>query len=386
MKIKCEFKYRGWSDDCKINLYTCFVASAAITERDTQLTCFDGVHLSGKDNSDVQAIYFSNVIVHYFPRGLNELFPQLIALQITDCGLKTISRADLIGLEALEILTIDKNKLRSIPSNLLTGMCELTRISFGCNKIEFLSSKLFRPIMSNKLTLINLDRNASIDSSYWPLRDNHVASVDELMKIIDDNCKKPIEDQSIKAFESDLKLGIRALWNSTALRDFTIIADNKKFEVHKYILAIHSRVLADKFKNESKGNESTEMNIGKFSSSAVEVLLRYIYTGEILGNAKASELLAISEKLEVNTLFLLCEEMILKELEESNASPIAYLQYFNSNRIRKWAFSEIRNLYPDINLRDDDLMKQPEQLIEMIELKQKYEAIKRRFQEEEIED
>jgi Leucine-rich repeat (LRR) protein len=75
----------------------------------------------------------------------------MIELRLYKCGLKTITREDLAGLNNLERLRIDHNNLRSIPSDLFADLKNLTRIGITENNLEFISSKLLDPIAGNDL-------------------------------------------------------------------------------------------------------------------------------------------------------------------------------------------------------------------------------------------
>jgi hypothetical protein len=71
-----------------------------------------GKHQAGRSNEDVTAMEFSCARLLYVPQGIDMFFRSLSSLEIENCGLKTISRDDLFGLESLKTLLIRSNKLR----------------------------------------------------------------------------------------------------------------------------------------------------------------------------------------------------------------------------------------------------------------------------------
>lgn len=416
MKLSCEYLNVG-------GRYTCKVKSVSIMEPGTVITEIVGDHLHGFNADDVDTIYFKKTAIHYFPRGLHRFFPRLKQLQISNCGLKTICRDDLIGLEALEGIVLDGNKLTTVPSDLLIGMDKLESLSFVRNEIEFLSSDLFKPVMTNNWKYIDFWRNESINCSYsvlygfnldlcepankglfisemknsmtewewincwlnesdtnWFLpddEDDDVKSLGELMKIIDLKCKKPISEASpIDALDSPDPAETET-WKSSSLTDFVLIAEKKRFEVHKFILAAHSELLAKKFEDD---DELYGMKLEDTSSKSVEAFLHYVYSGKISADADIAQLLKISTNLQVQALKIICEKLILKNLPSLNA--ISILQLGNDLKcesIKTAAFAKLRNSFPDIEL-PDELMNQPEELKELIVMGQQCDSWKKYFQ------
>jgi Leucine-rich repeat (LRR) protein len=190
MELKCEFSYVARKT---IQSYSCVVKEASITEPDTNIKEFIGEHRPGKSNEGVDAIDFQATTLHYFPRGLNKIFPSLKTLIINNCGLKSITRDDLHGLEKLEVLDLRLNQLQWLPSNLLDGMKNLKRVIFHSNKLECVSSKILSPIVRNHLEYVSFEANTKINNFFGPEYGATSKTVHELMEIIDKNCGKPDE-------------------------------------------------------------------------------------------------------------------------------------------------------------------------------------------------
>jgi hypothetical protein len=183
MEIKCKFETVGWA----IDSYSCHVVSASITKPGTTIK-FYGIHEEGRSNEDVEAIFFLNTQVKYFPRGLNLVFPRLKHLEIINCGLLELSRDDLAGLEDIEKLYLDCNQLKILPENLFKGMRNLKQVSFNNNKLEFVSSNMLRPLLENYVIYVNFLNNPRINSVYG----SEWGWIFDLMDQIDKYCLKPI--------------------------------------------------------------------------------------------------------------------------------------------------------------------------------------------------
>lgn len=168
--------------------YVCKVAASMI-EPGTRIESFNGNHEEGKSNNDVQYLIFGHTTVHYILRGIEEIFPRLVRLIIYNCGLKSIKRQDLHGLEQLELLQLTRNALKSLPVDLFVGLTKLHEIDFARNQVQFMSSKLLEPIEDNGLENVDLRSNAKIDYFYHK---NLLGSLKDLMEEIDRKCS-PVE-------------------------------------------------------------------------------------------------------------------------------------------------------------------------------------------------
>ena len=168
-------------------------------------------HLAGKTNASVKVARLIFKDGCYVPRGFSKLFPNLVELHIEKGSLKTICQRDLDGLNNLELLSIEQNELTTLPDDLFRNTLKLKNISFSQNKIEFVSSKLFEPIMKNNFQYINFRWNRKIDVFYHPqisynMNKIHVSSVAELMDIIDAKCSKPKVQKPDEVFQKPEKV------------------------------------------------------------------------------------------------------------------------------------------------------------------------------------
>uniref|UniRef100_A0A0A9ZD56 Speckle-type POZ protein-like protein n=1 Tax=Lygus hesperus TaxID=30085 RepID=A0A0A9ZD56_LYGHE len=103
--------------------------------------------------------------------------------------------------------------------------------------------------------------------------------------------------------------------------DFTIIVENKRFEVHRMFLALRSPYFAAMFTTpmkESIEKEAIEKDVDK---EVFELLLEYIYTDDVKTiDDHAEKLIICADRYELNDLIELCEQSLLKTLNVSNAA------------------------------------------------------------------
>lgn len=310
MEIECEFSVFQ-------NYYRCLVTKASITEKSASIKNFSGIHQPGKSNKDVDYVEFSKAKVEHFPRKLEIFFPNLKSLKITKCGLKEISREDLVGLEKLSDLNLNGNQIKLLPDDLFASMPKLKKIFFDNNRIEFASSKLIEPIISNQIESFYLHGNPSIDAHYYSGAKPGCKTIQELMAMFDEKCKPPsqmIANCDItKAASVDMEFfnGFNELRRTGRLIDFVIVAGSKEFLVHKNVLAIRSSVFAEMFEATTYGR----MDISYVSTEAVEAFLDYLYERKRPTIANGTEVFKLALKYKVKNLIAACEQVFYENLD-----------------------------------------------------------------------
>ena len=106
----------------------------------------NGGHLFGKTSDDVKAIYITNVVCHFMPKGFEKFFKNIEAIQISDSGLREINQDDLRPFPKLKEIYLQKNRLTTINSNLFDLNPKMTVIHLGNNRIRNISVNVFDPI------------------------------------------------------------------------------------------------------------------------------------------------------------------------------------------------------------------------------------------------
>lgn len=354
MEIECRFEL-----NINNELYTCFVDSGSkknIAPKD-KIKSFEGTHAPEYSDNDVKMLIFRGSLeIEIIPKQLSMFFVRLESLKIDDCGLKRISRRDLIGFKNLKSLSLRNNPLKSLPNDLFLHMRDLHTISFDNCKLESLSSKLFSPLEIGKLKFVSFRGNVKIDVAFVPgvkIRPGKYETLEDLMKTIDANCDKPPESEGPKFSKEFGGLSQRS-------SNFLIKADAKEFPVHKRVLSDQSKVFAAMFENDMQENQQSQMTIEEFSASAVEDFLHYLYSEETPDETNAMELFALSAKYDVPSLKLLTEEMILYNVDHSNAYEVFSLGHlYSSDDMKILAYKEVKKMYPFRHI-PQQLMERPE--------------------------
>lgn len=384
MELSCKFSYNS-SMTYPDKVYVCYVNSASITRIDNRtIRSIVGTHKDGKSDSDVKAIFFHDTVVEFFPHGLHEVFPNLIAVLVQYCRLKEITRHDLKLLQKLESIYLGFNQLTTLPSNLFEDLPRLKRIAFNCNKLEFVRSKLLEPLRDNKLILVDFCGNKNIDSKYMSDKDYSFESgtIEKLKETIDENCKAPEaeveEETGKKAHEMLVSQQFEKYWRSEKMTDFSFFVGSEELKAHKIILSIHSTVLARWFKTQPENSNVVE--IPHFRAQSVHDFLRCLYTGEYPHHDNVLEVFALASKFGVDYLKGICAHIICNlDLNGSSAYKALILgQVFACNKVEVAAFKDIKNMFPGANL-PDSLMQQPESVKKLIDYKNGLDAILKSF-------
>lgn len=373
MYINCKFLETKWvSCHGNFNMYLCQVTSAKITDQFHTIKEFKGKHVKGKGSKDVKRISFdSNAIVEYFPRDLHKHFPNLTHLSICDCGIKEVSLRDVKGLVNLVSLGIRNCKLTSLPDDLLIAMPNLRSVYFENNNIEFASSRLLEPLVGRPNVTVNLGGNKSIDSYYHQRMDGPIKSVQDLMRTIDEKCKKPVNPCNTGMDLRTFSPKIKRLWTSGRFSDVNIIAGSKEFRAHKTILAMRSAVFAQIFEDD---DGAAEIKLEDFGEDAVETLLQFIYTEDVRDVGNAMENFAIAVKFKLDKLKAIWEKKLLDQLDSHNAYEIFMLAHRHSSEILKHgAFSRISSILRE-NL-PEEMMENPEKLKRLIATRREQEKL-----------
>lgn len=373
MESECCFRVttcKEWQSAQK-TLYTCFVASAEIKEPFAVIESFKGEHEGDKTDQDVEGISVLNTVVEYFPRRLHKTFPNLVMLQIINCGLKNISHKDLLGLENLNSITIVSNPLTTLPDDLFTDMVHLKKIQLSDNKIEFASSKLLALLDSDRLIMVDFRMNSCIDAFYSVNSDENCGSLNslqDLMQVIDTKCKKPpIGEHQIESI-GDYMSRMIELRNNDRLTDFTIEVRGAEFRVHKTLLIGQSPVFTAWFES-NLDKDKYRMDALSYTAEAVEDFIEYIYAFSAPRSVNAIEVFKMAAFYDVSKLKSICENIILDNLDETNALEIFTLAYdHDCDKMECNAFLHIRDIFPDYIL-DESLMEKPKYLKELVDAK-----------------
>lgn len=162
------------------NLYALFVRF--IDTSQNRISSFNS-HKTPEKRAIVTHVIFYRGILPTFPSELSDLFSNLRCVDIFDCGMMEITKADLKNFPNLEKLKLEANQLRFLPGDLFEFNPKVATLSFLDNQIDGIGGQL----VDNLPNLIEADfkGNVSINFKY----SKELNSIEELKRIIKRDCR-----------------------------------------------------------------------------------------------------------------------------------------------------------------------------------------------------
>jgi hypothetical protein len=155
--IVIECKYTIWTNK-QCNL----IKDPNITERDTVVTIATGNDENSMNHANVTVFFSRNdYTINYMPRGLNDLFPNLVTIWIQNCHLKEIRQTDLQPFRKLRKLYLNKNDIETIERDLFKYNPKMQRIGLSDNKITRVDPNVFDHL--NELRRLGMYGNKCAD-------------------------------------------------------------------------------------------------------------------------------------------------------------------------------------------------------------------------------
>uniref|UniRef100_A0A8D8BLS4 Protein roadkill n=1 Tax=Culex pipiens TaxID=7175 RepID=A0A8D8BLS4_CULPI len=126
-----------------------------------------------------------------------------------------------------------------------------------------------------------------------------------------------LKQPAVKSLEPELLQNYTSLLSNEQLSDVTIQVSKHKFYAQRAVLSIRSPVFAAMFQSGMQESQQNLITIKDIRPEVVQEVLRFIYTGEVIGLAKlAHELLAAADKYSLEKLRRMCETHLMGHLEQ----------------------------------------------------------------------
>ncbi|XP_070491072.1 uncharacterized protein [Chironomus tepperi] len=158
---KCHHYQAEWRTISKV--YLCDVKNNLNLES-RQLAIIDssnGTHKGDKNDTYVTGFLADNKNMKYFPRNLENFYPNLKAIAIFNGRIKEIDQMNLKPFPMLLELNLNNNDIEILDENLFFYNPLLEYVEFSKNKIYFIGLRIFDEL--KMLTVLKLEMTACID-------------------------------------------------------------------------------------------------------------------------------------------------------------------------------------------------------------------------------
>lgn len=367
------------------SVYACFIEGVVIRSPGVKIHVGKGEHLSGKSRKDVTAVVFLESKIHYFPAGLRRNFPSVVAIDMSGVGLRTLSRKDFDGLEAVTSLYFMCNDLQHLPGDLFSGLKCLTEVSFSKNEIKSVGADLLSGL-EHQLKFISFADNDYIDYIYSEKEFGVFGSFEELQDCIISNCRvaqcavvkrKAVKKEIVNKVpelpepRNEKFKDLEKLMQSKRLSDVKVIVGDKTFELHKFVLGARSPTFAEIFES---NQESNEVELHNISQSTFRAIIDFIY--EDLppdDSVDLVQLFATAGKFKIFKLMEILEEKLASRISKENVHKVlAVAELFKSRILKTQSQTVLQKMYPDVK-EIEQLVDRPDVVREIIIAKKEYD-------------
>lgn len=173
-------------------------------EASQHVTNVCGIHMDNKTNNDVIAIHIKNCTeLSYIPKGLLNIFPNLIGIYLEACGITTLNGSELNEYPQLKLFALELSQLYYVPGNFFAHNPEMLLISFVGNKINATGKDLLSNL--NKLSEVYFEDNVCINGN--------ATTIEEIPEFSEKlNCQCSIASDMFKSFPLILLLSAVAFF------------------------------------------------------------------------------------------------------------------------------------------------------------------------------
>ncbi|XP_073457167.1 kelch repeat and BTB domain-containing protein 8-like [Aquarana catesbeiana] len=137
-----------------------------------------------------------------------------------------------------------------------------------------------------------------------------------------------------KALKESVFTGLKDMYFSESLCDVTIQAEGDRFLCHRVVLASVSPYFRALFMSPMKEAELGEVCLSDVPSSVLQLILHYIYTGEVdLTMDNVEELFIVSGRLQITAMQDSCSRYLAMRIDNENCLWIYSLAHSHNQRI-----------------------------------------------------
>lgn len=176
-KEVCNYNCQYYSETCK-------AVNMIITKPNQTVNKIFGLN---RDKDQVHVLKIHDQLIRYFPMNISSFFPNIEVIQIWSSGLKTLSQKDLAPFTQLRELSVSRNEIENLSSDIFEMNQNLIKIDFSRNRLKHVGYFILKPL--KHLIYVDFYQNDCI---------NHGSQngIEALTKKLRKKCKPTLEMMS----------------------------------------------------------------------------------------------------------------------------------------------------------------------------------------------
>lgn len=139
--------------ECDFSNYTgsnpgiaCAVNNLKVRTVNQTITTVNGRTASFYQDLNVKFLLIEAQLVNSMPKGIENFFPKLEELEISNSKLKSIKQEDLKPFKSLKKVFFFTNNLKTLDSDLFQFNLELCVVAFDNNELKFVGKDILKPL------------------------------------------------------------------------------------------------------------------------------------------------------------------------------------------------------------------------------------------------
>lgn len=149
-QVSCDFVTSNW-DTLKTTLRTCNIVNQTVDSQQVNISSLQDSTAKGLNIRDEKDVI-------YLPANVAELYPNLVAVSIFNCSLKSTNKQICNKLLELRYLNFGRNKIKMVESEAFAKLTKLEYLALGWNQIELISEQAFKSLTNLKKLYLHDNR------------------------------------------------------------------------------------------------------------------------------------------------------------------------------------------------------------------------------------
>jgi hypothetical protein len=237
LRIECKFELTNYWPKMGRPLYTCYSTKLSDFEN-SSIVSAEGIHLSGKHTSDVEAVSLQTCCLQTVPGNLHEVFPKAVVIRIANTNLTSISNQDFKFFPNLLLFALHSSPgIDSLPSNLFYYNKKLIYLAItGMPNLRHIGKDMINlPQLGDADFIVNGCVNQDARSRDAVIKFNQNLHIHCPPKI--DYCPVPCSDESSKLSEK--------VWRALSDQLKLIEEQGKKIDSQQKLISQQQQTIED---------------------------------------------------------------------------------------------------------------------------------------------